>query len=55
MFNNNQSPQYFQVDYKEDYIVNMLIRTLYSNEVTNAECYRIIKKFKEKVIGDMML
>lgn len=31
---------------KENYITNMLIRTLYSNDVDNTECYRIIKLFK---------
>lgn len=34
--------------YKENYIADMLVRTLYSNDVSNAECYRIIKLFKEK-------
>lgn len=37
--------------YKRNYIANMLVRTLYSNNVTNAECYNIIKAFKEKVLG----
>lgn len=41
-----------QID-KEHYIVNMLVRTLYSNNVNNAECYRIIKLFKEKVLGNV--
>ena len=40
---------------KENYIANMLVRTLYSNEVTNSECYRIIKLFKQKVLGDIEL
>lgn len=40
---------------KENYIANMLVRTLYSNDVNNAECYRIIKLFKEKVLGDVEL
>ena len=31
----------------------MLVRTLYSNDVNNSECYRIIKLFKEKVLGDI--
>lgn len=39
--------------YKENYIANMLVRTLYSNDVTISECYRIIKLFKEKVLGDV--
>ena len=38
---------------KENYIANMLVRTLYSNDVNNSECYRIIKLFKEKVLGDI--
>ena len=40
---------------KGNYIANILVRTLYSNDVNNAECYRIIKIFKEKVLGDMEL
>lgn len=40
---------------KINYIANMLVRTLYSNNVTNAECYRIIKLFKEKVLGNVEL
>lgn len=40
---------------KGNYIANILVRTLYSNDVNNAECYRIIKLFKEKVLGDMEL
>ena len=38
--------------YKENYIANMLVRTLYSNNVTQSECYRIIKLFENKVFGD---
>ncbi len=34
---------------KENYIANMLVRTLYSNDVSNAECYRIIELLKEKI------
>lgn len=40
---------------KENYIANMLIRTLYSNDVNNAECYRIIKLLKEKVLGNVSI
>lgn len=36
---------------KENYIANMLVRTLYSNEVNISECDRILKLFKEKVLG----
>ena len=36
---------------KENYIANMLVRTLYSNQVDNSECYRIIELFKKKVLG----
>lgn len=36
---------------KENYIANMLVRTLYSNQVDNSECYRIIEIFKNKVLG----
>lgn len=38
---------------KENHIANMLVRTLYSNDVTISECYHIIKLFKEKVLGDV--
>lgn len=49
--NNTVVQQTIQHD-KESYIVNMLIHTLYSNKVDKNECYRIIEKFKEKVLGD---
>ena len=39
--------------YKENYIADMLVRTLYSNDVNNDECYMIIKLFKEKVLGNI--
>lgn len=38
---------------KENYIADMLVHTLYSNNVTNDECYNIIKLFKEKVLGNV--
>lgn len=38
---------------KENYIADMLVRTLYSNDVSNSECYHIIKLFKEKVLGNI--
>lgn len=41
--------------YKENYIADMLVRTLYSNDVNNSECYRIIKLFKEKVLGNVVV
>ena len=41
--------------YKENYIADMLVRTLYSNDVSNSECYRIIKLFKEKVLGNITI
>lgn len=37
---------------KENYIVDMLVHTLYSNDVNNAECYRIIELFRKKVLGE---
>ena len=37
---------------KENYIADMLVRTLYSNKVNKSECYRIIELFKRKVLGD---
>jgi len=41
----------YEKNEKENYIANMLVRTLYSNDIENAECYRIIKLFKDKVLG----
>ena len=49
--NNPIVQQTIQSD-KENYIVNMLVRALYSNKVDKDECYRIIEKFKEKVLGE---
>ena len=40
---------------KENYIADMLVHTLYSNNVNNNECYNIIKLFKEKVLGDVQI
>lgn len=40
---------------KENYIANMLVRTLYFNNVNQSECYRIIQLFKEKVLGGIDL
>ena len=42
---NNITEKVFEQNEKENYIANMLVRTLYSNDVENAECYRIIKLF----------
>lgn len=39
--------------YKENYIADMLVNTLYSNDINNSECYHIIKLFKEKVLGNI--
>lgn len=41
--------------YKENYIADMLVRTLYSNDISDAECYNIIKLFKKKVLGDVQI
>jgi len=41
--------------YKENYIADMLVHTLYLNDVSNAECYNIIKLFKKKVLGGIMI
>ena len=38
---------------KENYIANNLVRTLYGENVNVSECYRIIKLFKKKVLGDV--
>ena len=54
MFNNNNINIVEQASKqieKENYIADMLVRTLYSNNVNNSECYNIIKLFKEKVLG----
>lgn len=40
---------------KENYIADMLVRTLYSNDVDNSECFHIIRLFKEKVLGDVVI
>ena len=40
---------------KENYIADMLVHALYSNNVNNSECYNIIKLFKEKVLGDVQI
>ena len=49
--NNSVTQQIIQYE-KEIYIVNMLIRTLYSNDVNKDECCRIIEKFKEKALNN---
>lgn len=36
---------------KENYIADMLIHTLYSNNVNDDESYRIVKLFGQKVLG----
>lgn len=48
---NNIAEKTLEQREKENYIANMLVRTLYSNDIENAECYRIIKLFKDKVLG----
>lgn len=56
MFNNNSVDNYLQREEKENYIVKCLINTLYcGTNVSQSECYSIIKKFKEKVLGDVEL
>lgn len=50
---NNVIERTLHNSYKENYIVDMLVRTLYSNNVNNDECYRIIRLFKEKVLGNV--
>ena len=49
----DQLNEHFTQLEKESYIADMLIRTLYSNDVNNQECYQIIKLFKERVLGDV--
>ena len=34
---------------KENYIANMMINTLFSNDVNISECYRILEIMKEKI------
>lgn len=36
---------------KENYIANMLVHTLYSNDVNLSECHGIIELFVKKVFG----
>lgn len=48
---NNITEKVYEKNEKENYIANMLVRTLYSNNVENDECYRIIKLFKDMVLG----
>lgn len=48
---NNITEKVFEQNEKENYIANMLVRTLYSNNVDQEECYRIIKLFKDMVLG----
>ena len=56
MFDNNFVDNYLQREEKENYIVQCLINTLYcGTDVNQSECYSIIKKFKEKVLGDVEL
>ena len=53
---NNITEKVFEQNEKENYIANMLVRTLYSNNVDQDECYRIIKLFKDMVLGsDIMI
>lgn len=40
---------------KENYIADMLVHTLYSNDVNNQECYNIIKLLKEKILGNVAI
>jgi len=37
---------------KEDYIANMVIHTLFVNNVHISECYRILDRAKEKLVRD---
>lgn len=53
---NNITEKVFEQNEKENYIANMLVHTLYSNNVDQEECYRIIKLFKDMVLGsDIMI
>ena len=52
MFNfdkNNIAVQQTEQHYKENYIANMLVRTLMSNTVTYIECCHIVELLKEKI------
>ena len=56
MFDNNPIDEFIQREEKENYIVKCLINTLYcGTDVNQSECYSIIKKFKEKILGDIEL
>lgn len=53
---NNIIEKVYKKNEKENYIANMLVHTLYSNNVDQDECYRIIKLFKDMVLGsDIMI
>lgn len=53
---NNIIEKVYEKNEKENYIANMLVHTLYSNNVDQDECYRIIKLFKDMVLGsDIMI
>lgn len=47
---NSITEKVYEKNEKENYIANMLVRTLYSNNVDQEECYRIIKLFKDMVL-----
>lgn len=46
---NNIVAKQMEQRYKENYIADMLVRTLFSNDVNISECHRIIELFKNKV------
>lgn len=46
---NNVVSQQMEQRYKENYIADMLMSTLFSNNVNVSECYRIIELLKEKI------
>lgn len=46
---NNIVVQHMEQRYKENYIADMVIRTLFSNDVNISECHKIIELVKEKL------
>ncbi len=58
MFKINENDVAGQTIYKlnkKNYITDIPVHTLYYNDDDNSECYDIIKLFKEKVLGDVVI
>lgn len=53
LYNNYVNPcdQHFERLRKENYVVNSLIRTLYSENLNNSEIYHVVQKFNREIAG----